>query len=104
MTTGKVSLQGKVALEEAFNLPRLETQTHDNMGLYVYPEREAEYHSAISNIEDRIHEARKTGVGYTICSQTVPGVQGERDVKVAEALATESNDWIAKEIAKFPGE
>lgn len=104
MMTGKVHLQGKVALEEAFNLPRLEKKTQDNMGLYVTPGREAEYHSAVTNIEDRVHEARKTGVGYTICSLTVPGVQGETDVAAAEALATEANDHIANEIKKFPGE
>lgn len=104
MVTGKKFLQGKVALEEAFNLPRLEAETKANMSLYVMPQREEEYHSAVTNIEDRVHEARKTGVGYTICSLTVPGVQGERDPKKAEALATESNDWIAKETKKFPGE
>jgi 2,3-dihydroxybenzoate decarboxylase len=104
MTTAKVRLPGKVALEEAFNLPRLEAFTQANIGLYVSPEREAEYSSGIVNIEDRVKEARKTGVGYTICSLTVPGPQGERNVQAAEALARESNDWIAKEIGKFPGE
>jgi len=83
---GKVVLHGKVALEEAFNLPRLEAQTTENIRLYTNPEREQEYHHGITNIEDRVHEARRTGVGYTICSLTVPGAQGERDVKAAEAL------------------
>ncbi|KAL8719543.1 MAG: hypothetical protein Q9225_003464 [Loekoesia sp. 1 TL-2023] len=87
MMTGKVHLQGKIALEKAFNLPRLEKRTQANIGLYVMPGRGAEYYSAVTNIEDRVHEARKTGVGYTVCSLNVP-----------------ANDHIANEIKKFPRE
>jgi len=46
----------------------------------------------------RVKHADNTGVGYTICSHTVPGVQGERDPTKAEQLATEVNDWIADQI------
>jgi 2,3-dihydroxybenzoate decarboxylase len=98
MTPAKMPLLGKVALEEAFQLPRLEAVTNTNTGLYVTPEREAIYHSGICNIQDRVQDARETGVGYTICSLTVPGVQGEANPAKAEALATESNDWIFSQI------
>jgi 2,3-dihydroxybenzoate decarboxylase len=98
-------LLGKVALEEAFQPPwEMEAATGSNISLYVYKEREAEYTSGIVNIADRVKEARATGVGYTICSQTVPGVQGEVDPAKAETFATRSNDWIAEQIKAFPGE
>jgi 2,3-dihydroxybenzoate decarboxylase len=98
MTPAKMPLLGKVALEEAFQLPRLEAATSNNIALYVTPEREAIYESGICNIQDRVKDARETGVGYTICSLTVPGVQGEVDPATAEALAIESNNWIYNQI------
>jgi 2,3-dihydroxybenzoate decarboxylase len=73
-------LLGKVALEEAFQPPwEMEAATGSNISLYVYKEREAEHTSGIVNIADRVKELRATGVGYTICSLTVPSVQGEVD-------------------------
>jgi 2,3-dihydroxybenzoate decarboxylase len=95
---------GKVALEEAFQPPFAMDATGGNIDLYVFPEREAEYKSGIVNIKDRVLEARATGVGYTICSLTVPGVQGEPDTATAEAFATRSNNWIAEEIKAYPDE
>jgi 2,3-dihydroxybenzoate decarboxylase len=92
-------LLGKVALEEAFQVPwEMGNATGENIGLFVNQEREAEYSSGIVNIQDRVREARATGVGYSICSLTVPGVQGETDPKKAEAFATKSNDWIYNQI------
>jgi 2,3-dihydroxybenzoate decarboxylase len=95
---------GKVTLEEAFQPPFAMDATGGNISLYVYPEREAEYKSGIVNIKDRVLEARATGVGYSICSLTVPGVQGEADPATAEAFATRSNDWIAEQIKEYPDE
>lgn len=96
---------GKVALEEAFQPPwAMESAIGSNIGLYVYPEREAEYTSGIGNIQDRVLEARATGVGYSICSLTVPGIQGERNPALAEDFATRSNNWIAEQIKQFPTE
>ena len=90
---------GKVALEEAFNLPRIaKDSAGTNSALYVRPDRVAEYDSGIVDISERVKRADNTGVGYTICSHTVPGVQGERDQLKAEKLATEVNDWIADQI------
>lgn len=107
VTPAKMPLLGKVALEEAFQLPRLQHEEDvgaKNIGLYINPSRAKEYSSGIVNIEDRLVEARKTGVGYTICSLTIPGVQGERDPQKAEAFATESNDWIYSQIKNHPTE
>jgi len=92
-------MHGKIALEEAFNLPRIAAKAKaTNAALYVRPDRAKEYESEIIDILARVKHADDTGVGYTICSHTVPGVQGERDPKKAESLATEVNDWIADQI------
>lgn len=91
-------MRGKVTLEEAFQPPwELEKET-GNISLFVPPEREAEYASGIVDMRERMRDARQTGVGYSICSLTVPGVQGETDPKVAEAFAIRSNDWIHHQI------
>ncbi|RDW83498.1 hypothetical protein BP5796_04989 [Coleophoma crateriformis] len=105
MTPPIMPMLGKVVLEEAFQPPfAMEKHTGTNLGLYVYPEREATYVSGISNIADRVTEARETGVGYTICSLTIPGVQGEADPAAAEEFATNSNNWIAEQIKAYPKE
>ena len=94
---------GKVTLEEAFQPPwKMEEATGSNIGLYVYPEREDDYVSGICNIKDRVMEARAAGVGYSVCSLTVPGVQGETDPKAAEEFATRSNNWTAEQIKAYP--
>ncbi|KAK9428133.1 hypothetical protein V1505DRAFT_377996 [Lipomyces doorenjongii] len=99
MTPAIMPMRGKVVLEEAFQPPwEMDKATGNNIGLYVTPEREPEYESGIVNIQDRVREARATGVGYTICSLTVPGVQGETDPAKAEAFAIKSNDWIYNQI------
>ncbi|KAI9831625.1 MAG: hypothetical protein M1826_003234 [Phylliscum demangeonii] len=90
---------GKVTLEEAFNLPRIaKVSAATNSSLYVRPDRVRDYDIGIVDISDRVKHADQTGVGYSICSHTVPGVQGERDRTTAEKLATEVNDWIADQI------
>ena len=90
---------GKVTLEEAFNLPRVaKASAATNADLYIRPDRIEEYNTEIIDILARVKHADKTGVGYTICSHTVPGVQGERDPTKAEKLATEVNDWVADQI------
>lgn len=98
-------MQGKVTLEEAIQPPwAMEQATGPNIGLFVYPEREADYIKGVSGVEDRVQRARATGVGYTICSLTIPGVQGEADPASAEAFATRSNNWLAEQIKPYPTE
>ncbi|KAL7929658.1 putative 2,3-dihydroxybenzoic acid decarboxylase [Trichoderma chlorosporum] len=46
----------------------------------------------------RLDISNKTGIGYTIYSLTVPGIQGISDKAKAEKHATEVNNWIANEI------
>lgn len=105
MVPKTMPLLGKVTLEEAFQPPfNMEAATGLNVSMYVNKAREAEYRSGIVNIKDRVMEARATGVGYTVCSLTVPGVQGETDPAKAEEFARKSNDWIAEQIKAYPRE
>ncbi|TQB72139.1 hypothetical protein MPDQ_007039 [Monascus purpureus] len=88
---------GKVALEEAFALPRFHEQTRWWASLFAV---DAEKHAAeITDIrQKRIEYMDKYGVGYQILSYTAPGVQDIFDPKEAQALAVEINDYIATTI------
>ena len=92
---------GKVILEEAFALPRLEEKTRWWASLFS---TEPETHvKEIQDLTDlRIKHADKHGVGYTILSYTAPGVQDIFDAKEAQALAVEINDYVADKIKLFP--
>ena len=92
---------GKVALEEAFALPRFHERTRWWASLFAV---DAEKHAAeITDIRQRrIEHMDKTGVGYQILSYTAPGVQDIFDPKEAQALAVEINDYIAAAIKGLP--
>lgn len=92
---------GKIALEEAFALPRFKERTTWWAGLFaVDPEKHA---AEINDItEQRIKYMDEHGVGYTILSYTAPGVQDVWDPKEAQALAVEVNDHIAEQIKDHP--
>lgn len=94
-------MKGKVALEEAFNLPRFHEKTKWWAGLFaVDPEKHAAEIQDITG--QRIKYMDKHGVGYTILSYTAPGVQDIEDPKEAQALAVEVNDYIAEQIKSHP--
>lgn len=92
---------GKVALEEAFALPRFKERTRWWAGMFAV---DADKHAnEINDItETRIKYMDKHGVGYTILSYTAPGVQDIWDPKEAQALAVEVNDYIAETIKSHP--
>lgn len=92
---------GKVALEEAFALPRLHEKTRWWASLFaVNPDRHAAEMQDITDI--RIKYMDKYGVGYTILSYTAPGVQDIWDPKEAQALTVEINDYVAGAIKSHP--
>lgn len=92
---------GKVILEEAFALPRLEEKTRWWAGLFATdPEEHVQEIQDLTDI--RLKHADKHGVGYTIVSYTAPGVQDVFDKKEAQALAVEINDFAAEQIKPFP--
>ena len=92
---------GKVALEEAFALPRFHEKTQWWASLFAI---DAAKHAAeISDITDkRIKYMDQHGVGHTVLSYTAPGVQDVWDPKEAQALAVEVNDYIAEAIKPHP--
>ncbi|PHH72034.1 hypothetical protein CDD82_6199 [Ophiocordyceps australis] len=90
-------MKGKIALEEAFALPRFHDKTLWWASMFsVDAERHA---SEMTDITDRrLKYMDEHGVGYTILSYTAPGVQDEWDAAVAQRLAVEVNDYIAAQI------
>jgi 2,3-dihydroxybenzoate decarboxylase len=94
-------MRGKVILEEAFALPRMEEKTKWWASLFS---TDAEKHTKeIQDLTDiRLKFADQYGVGYTILSYTAPGVQDIFDPKEAQALAVEINDYVAEQIKPFP--
>jgi 2,3-dihydroxybenzoate decarboxylase len=92
---------GKIALEEAFALPRFQETTRWWASLFAV---DADKHTAeITDItETRIKYMDKHGVGYTILSYTAPGVQDIWDPKDAQALAVEVNNYLAGAIKNHP--
>lgn len=92
---------GKVALEEAFALPRHHEKIRWWAGMFsTNPDKHA---AEITDIaETRLKYMDKHGVGYTILSYTAPGVQDLWDPKEAQALATEVNDHVAGAVKSHP--
>ena len=92
---------GKIALEEAFALPRFAEKTRWWASLFaVNPDQHTREINDITDI--RIANMDKHGVGYQILSYTAPGVQDIFDKGEAEALASEINDYIASAIKDHP--
>lgn len=90
-------MKGKIALEEAFCLPRQEEKQKWWAGLFAV---DAEKHTReIIDIQKiRLEKMDRFGVDYMILSYTAPGVQDVHDPKEANELAIEINDYIAAEI------
>lgn len=95
------NMLGKIALEEAFALPRFEEKTRWWASLFS---TNAEQHvKEITDINTiRMNYASKHGVGYQILSYTAPGIQDIWDPAEAQALAVEINDYIAGHVSQAP--
>jgi 2,3-dihydroxybenzoate decarboxylase len=92
---------GKVILEEAFALPRLEEKTRWWAGMFaVDPETHVREMLDLTDI--RVQHADKHGVGYQILSYTAPGVQDIWDPKEAQELAVEINNFAAEKVKERP--
>jgi 2,3-dihydroxybenzoate decarboxylase len=92
---------GKVALEEAFALPRFQERTRWWASLFAV---DVEKHAAeiVDITNQRIKYMDQHGVGYQILSYTAPGVQDIWDPNDAQALAVEINDYIAPIVKAYP--
>ncbi|KAF2757413.1 amidohydrolase 2 [Pseudovirgaria hyperparasitica] len=86
-------MRGKIALEEAFALPRFAEKQRWWAGLFALdPDKHV---AEINDItEQRIKYMDEHDVGYTLLSYTAPGVQDIWDPKEAQALTVEINDYI----------
>lgn len=92
---------GKIALEEAFALPRFEEKIRWWAGMFS---TDVEQHvTEITDVDTiRLNYGEKHGVGLQILSYTAPGVQDIWDAKEAQALAVEINDYIAEKVKRHP--
>ncbi|KID90855.1 hypothetical protein MAJ_10927, partial [Metarhizium majus ARSEF 297] len=92
-------MRGKINFEEAFELPTLADSSREQAALYIAPKDLDRYIDHIKHpLGERLQLANSHGIGYTIYSLTVPGIQGIADQSKAEQHATTANDWIANEI------
>ncbi|KAI8143590.1 amidohydrolase family protein [Fennellomyces sp. T-0311] len=93
-------MRGKIALEEAFNTPEIAEASKKATGdTYIDPARIPDYeHRIVDILDTRLKDKDTYGIGYTILSHTVPGVQGIADKAEAEKTATHVNDYIADKI------
>ena len=90
---------GKVSLEEAYELPAKADSSRDQAALYIAPQDLERYLRQIKSITDeRIKLSDEHGIGYTIVSLTVPGIQGIVDQAEAEKEAARCNDYIYDQI------
>ncbi|KAF2139764.1 uncharacterized protein K452DRAFT_352500 [Aplosporella prunicola CBS 121167] len=94
-------MHGKIALEEAFALPRLDAQSRRWASLFS---TDVDKHVAeITDINaTRLRYADAHGVGFQILSYTAPGVQDIYDREEADALAREINEYIAARVREAP--
>lgn len=90
-------MRGKIALEEAFALPRLSEKQRWWAGLFsIDPDKHVAEIMDLTN--QRIKYMDQYGVGYTLLSYTAPGVQDIHDPKEAQDLTVEINDYLAQSI------
>ncbi|CAK7198509.1 hypothetical protein SEUCBS139899_001170 [Sporothrix eucalyptigena] len=90
---------GKIALEEAYEMAGMEAKSKREAELYIDPASHDRYIRQISDITvERKKLSDKYGIGYTVLSLTVPGIQGIANQAAAEERATEVNNWIADKI------
>lgn len=98
--SAQATMKGKIALEEAFALPRHTEKTQWWASLFAVDPRK--HTLEINDINDlRISLMDKYHVGYKILSYTAPGVQDIYIRSEADALAREVNDHLAREISGF---
>jgi gamma-resorcylate decarboxylase len=92
-------MNGKIALEEHFNLPEFS----DELPQYVNPEAMREISRRLLEVSaQRLAEMDAAGIDYSLLSLTAPGVQAETDPRRAVSRARQVNDELAKIVAAHP--
>jgi len=93
----------KIALEEHFITSDFlqDTQKVDFAGMN--PEDAADFQTRLLDLDDlRIKAMDEAGIEISVLSLTDPGIQGIADTNLAIKLASKTNDFLAKKIAKHP--
>ncbi len=92
----------KIALEEHFMCPGMEEYWTATMA-DVHPEIVAVLASRLSDFgEQRLSTMDKAGISRAVLSLSGPGVQIEKNTRVASRKAKAANDFLAAEIQKRP--
>ena len=87
---------GKIALEEAFELPEDMPGWKSSWGTKFFRNNMEERASWIQDLNHiRVNFAKQFGVGYQILSHSNPGVQGVADAAEAAEYASRVNDYVA---------
>ena len=92
----------KIALEEHFSAPGFEQYWAPFVS--ALPRTfTAEIGARLSDFDDRrIDEMDAGNIGYSILSETTPGVQAEADSALAVRRARENNEFLAGRVARHP--
>lgn len=92
----------KIALEEHFSAPGFDEYSAE-MTRLLPPASRAELSARLNDLDDqRLSDMDAGNIGYVVLSQTVPGVQVEKDRGVAVRRARENNEFLAKRIGRHP--
>ncbi|OJI86422.1 2,3-dihydroxybenzoic acid decarboxylase [Aspergillus costaricaensis CBS 115574] len=92
-------MRGKVAIEEAFEVKGMDEEIDAQAALYIAPKDVERYKRQIVSITDeRLQLSDQNGIGYSILSLTVPGIQGITDKDKAEKRARDANNYIHDQI------
>ncbi|MBL1079936.1 amidohydrolase family protein [Nocardia sp. 2] len=90
-------MEGKIALEEHLSTPSNDSlwdstgEAERNGPAYM-----ADVERRLLDVEQRLDDMDRAGIGTAIVSLTSPGVQGVADEQLAVELARDTNDFIAK--------
>lgn len=92
-----------IALEEHFLAPDFEQYWLDTVE-DVEPARYAQMLVRLNDFgEQRLAAMDTSGIGISVLSLAGPGVQVERDTATATYKACKVNDFLAEQIARYPG-
>ena len=91
----------KIALEEAFTAPSTAPYLENTLKA-VAPKDKPAFVRLLEDSEQRIATMDAAGIDIFVLSQTSPGVQIEKDPKVAVQRAREANDYLQGQIELHP--
>ena len=88
-------MDGKIALEEHW-----EPADTDVTGEHIFTEPDyfAEVERRLKEVDERVEDMDRNGIGVTILSLTQPGIEGITNTRTAIDTAKRLNDHAAKEL------